>query len=303
MFEITFLGTAASTPSIDRGLSSLIVRAGKFRFLVDCGEGTQRQLLKSGVGYRKLSHVLLTHAHLDHILGLPGLVSTLALLDAGTDEPIKLVGSAGTLRLTRALMQGVWPGTRPMQSFSYQEQKPGVVFTTDGFTVRSFKVQHSETDSLAYVFQSDPRRHLVPELLEEMGVPRGPERARLARGQPLILPDGRAIQPDDVTTELTPGTKLVVVGDCGDTTEIVAEAMGADGLVIESTFVGRDARLARERGHLTARAAGELARDANVKQLVLTHLSGRYSPEDVLADAREVFANVSLAHDFLTFEV
>lgn len=303
MFEVLFLGTAASTPSVDRGLASLLVRGGRHRFLLDCGEGTQRQLLRSGVGFRKLSHILLTHAHLDHILGLPGLVSTLALLDAGTDEPITIVGSSGTLRLTRALMQGVWPGARPMQSFSYQEQKPGLTFQADDFTVRSFKVRHAETDSLAYVFESAPRRHLLPEKLDAVGVPRGPERAQLARGHAITLADGRVVTPDDVTTELTPGTKLVIVGDCGDTTEVIPEAANANALIIESTFHSRDTGLARERGHLTARDAAEAARDAGVKQLVLTHLSGRYAPDDILADAQSAFANTQLAYDFLNVSV
>ena len=302
MFEVTFLGTAASTPSVDRGLSSLIVRGGRHRFLIDCGEGTQRQLLKSGVGYRKLGHVFLTHAHLDHILGLPGLVSTLALLDAGPEEPITVVASPGTLRLTKSLMQGVWPNSRH-HGCTYVAQEPGLVFKADDFTVRAIQVQHGETDSLGYIFESEPRRHLLPAKLDSVGVPRGPERALLARGESVTLKDGRTITPEDVATELTPGTKLAIIGDCGETKDLVAEVANADTLVIESTFLGRDAALAYDRSHLTARAAGELARDANVKRLVLTHLSGRYAPDDVLADAREVFANVELAYDFLSVNV
>ncbi len=303
MFEVTFLGTAASTPSVDRGLSAVLVRTGRQRFLIDCGEGTQRQLLKSGVGYRKLSSVLLTHAHLDHILGLPGLLSTLSLLDAAADEPFVIAGSAQTVRLTKLLMQGVWPGGRTPLNPEWKELTPGVVTRSDEVTVQCFKVLHGETESLGYVFEAPIRRHLIPERLDGLAVPHGPERAKLARGESVTLADGRTIKADDVTTPPTPGTKLVMVGDVEDTKEILPHARNADALIVEATFTGRDAQLAKERSHMTAKAAAELARDAGVKALYLTHLSGRYAAEDVLADATAVFPNTSLAYDFLTVGV
>jgi ribonuclease Z len=303
MFDVVFLGTAASTPSIDRGLASLLVRAGRERFLIDCGEGTQRQLLKSGVGFRKLSGILLTHAHLDHILGLPGLLSTLALLEAGGEAPMVLGGAPGTLRLAQQLMKGVWPSGRTPLPVVWTELAPGVMHKTDDLEVRCFAVKHGETESLGYVFESPSRRHLIPERLEAAGVPHGPERALLARGQAIKLADGRVIAPDDVTSPPTAGTKLVVVGDVEETTAILPHAMGAHAIVIEATFLGPDATLARERSHLTARAAAELARDAGAKALYLTHISGRYGADAVLADAQSVFADTRVAHDFLSVSV
>lgn len=300
---MVFLGTAASTPSIDRGLASLLVRAGRERFLIDCGEGTQRQLLKSGVGFRKLSGVLLTHAHLDHILGLPGFLSTLALLDAGGEEPLMLGAAPGTLRLTQQLLKGVWPSGRTPLPVTYAELAPGVIHSTDDLEVRCFTVRHGETDSLGYVFESPARRHLIPEKLVAAGVPNGPERALLARGQAITLADGKVVTADEVTSPPTPGTKLVVVGDVEDTAEILPHARGAHAIVIEATFLGADSALARQRSHLTARAAAELARDAGAKALYLTHISGRYGAEAVLADAQSVFADTRVAHDFLSVSV
>ncbi|MEZ0311700.1 MAG: MBL fold metallo-hydrolase [Myxococcota bacterium] len=303
MFDVVFLGTAASTPSIDRGLASLLVRAGRERFLIDCGEGTQRQLLKSGVGFRKLSGILLTHAHLDHILGLPGFLSTLALLEAGGEQPMLIGASPGTLRLTQQLLRGVWPSGRTPLPVTWRELAPGVIHGTPDLEVRCFTVRHGETDSLGYVFESPTRRHLIPERLAEVGVPHGPERAKLARGEPITLADGRVISPDEVTSPPTPGTKLVVVGDVEDTTDILPHARGAAAIVIEATFLGPDTALAKARAHLTARAAAELARDAGVKALYLTHISGRYGADAVLADAQSVFADTRVAHDFLTISV
>ncbi len=303
MFDVVFLGTAASTPSIDRGLSSLLVRAGRERFLIDCGEGTQRQLLKSGIGFRKLSGILLTHAHLDHILGLPGLLSTLALLEAGGEEPMTLGAAPGTLRLAQQLLRGVWSSGRTPLPVIFKELAPGVVHKTDDLEVRCFGVRHGETDSLGYVFESPTRRHLIPERLAAVGVPNGPERARLARGESITLADGKVVSPDEVTSPPTPGTKLVVVGDVEETTAILPHARGAHAIVIEATFLGPDAALAKERAHLTARGAAELARDAGAKALYLTHISGRYGADAVLADAQSVFADTRIAHDFLTFSV
>ncbi len=303
MFDVVFLGTAASTPSIDRGLSSLLVRAGRERFLVDCGEGTQRQLLKSGVGFRKLSGILLTHAHLDHILGLPGLLSTLALLEAGGDEPLMLAGAPGTIKLVQQLLRGVWSSGRTPLPVAWTELTPGVLHKTDDLELRCFPVRHGETDSMAYVFESPMRRHLLPEKLAAAGVPHGPERARLAKGEAITLADGRVVSPDDVTSAPTPGTKLLIVGDVEDTSDILPHALGADAIVIEATFLGPDAALARQRSHLTARAAAELARDAGAKALYLTHISGRYGADAVLADAQSVFADTKIAHDFLSMSV
>jgi ribonuclease Z len=297
MFELLFLGTGASVPTVDRGLAALIVAAGRHRFLVDCGEGTQRQLLRSGTGFRRLNHVLLTHGHLDHVLGLAGLASTMALLQA--NEHLIIHAGARTLALARRLLLEIaWPDGRPRLALDFRPLEPGPILVEDDLTVSAFPVQHGETDSFGFAFETPSRRRLIVEQLAEHRVPSGPVRAQLACGIPADLPDGRRIDPETVLGPSEAGTKLVVVGDTGDTGSLVTPAMGADALVIEATFLTADAELARQRSHLTSAQAAALAAKAGVGTLVLTHLSGRYTPDQVAEEARSIFPRVHVAADF-----
>lgn len=297
MFEVIFLGTAAGVPSVERGLPALMVLAGPRRFLVDCGEGTQRQLLKSGLGLRRLERVLLTHGHLDHLLGLGGLVGTLALLDAA--DAITVYGGADTLRAVRALIgEVVWPGFRPPLEIGLVELRPGVVLEDDDLRVIAFPVRHREARCFGFRFEEKPRRTMLPEKLEALGVPAGPERRRLVRGEAITLPDGRRVLPDEALGPVRPGTTLVVVGDAGDAAELLPQARGADALVIEATFLERDADKASARGHLTATQAARLAADAAVGALWLTHISPRYAQEEVEEEARAIFPTAQVARDF-----
>jgi ribonuclease Z len=297
LFEVVFLGTAAGVPSVERGLPALIVLHGGRRFLVDCGEGTQRQLLKSGLGLRRLDCVLLTHAHVDHLLGIGGLVATLALLRAG--DGLVVYGGASTLRAVRSLLgQVIWPGGRPPIDVRCEPIEPGVIMEDERLCVRAFPVSHRGAESFGFAFSEKPRPRLRPERLAAVGVPAGPERRRLLRGETVVLSDGRQIAPDEVTGPPAPGIRLVVVGDAGDAGELLDVVRDADALIIEATFLERDADKAAERGHLTAAQAARLARAANVRALYLTHLSGRYEQDEVEAEARAIFPNTTVARDF-----
>jgi ribonuclease Z len=296
MFELTFLGTAATTPAAERGLPAMLVGAGGERFLIDCGEGTQRQLLRAGVGFRRLRHVLLTHAHLDHILGLGGLIASLGLF--GLRGELSICGSAQTLAAVEHYLGGIWPRRRTPLPLRFEELRPGPVLEGRGYRIVCFPVRHHDTESLGYRFETAARRRLDPARLAALGVSPGPVRARLSGGEPVILPDGRRNEPAMVAAAPAPGSSLVVVGDAEETTSLVEPARGADLLVMEATFLDADAALAAERGHLTAGQSGRLAAEAGVGALWLTHLSGRYEADAVAAEARRYFANCRAAADF-----
>ncbi len=302
MFEIIFLGTSASAPSARRGLPAQIVKHDEFRFLIDCGEGTQRQILQSGVGFRSLNHILITHGHLDHILGLAGLLSTFMRWE--TIEELNIYSGRWALDRVNDLLYGVvLRGKNPPMTLNLQEIKPGTFFTTEDLSITAFPVFHRGSDSLGFRFEERARRPFLPEKAEELGVPPGPQRRDLVNGKSIQLADGREVRPDDVLGALKPGLRLVHIGDAGRTEDLVSDCQDADGLVIESTYLEDEAEMAEQFSHLTARQAAELAVKANVKQLILTHLSRRYREKDVLSEAQAIFPNVSVARDFDTFQI
>lgn len=302
MFEILFLGTSASAPSAHRGLSGHIVSHNEFRFLVDCGEGTQRQILQSGKGFKRLTRVLLTHGHLDHILGLGGLLSTFLRWEA-IDE-FEIYGTKGTLERVRTLLYDVvLRGKNPPMPLRLVEIQPGVIFEAEDFTVTAFPVFHRGIDSLGYVFEEKARRPFLAEKADALGVPFGPERRDLVNGKAITLPDGKRITPDLVLGDLEPGSKLVLVGDTGKIDNLIDVCKDADAVVIESTYLDEEADMAKQFSHLTAKMAAELARKAGVKKLILTHISRRYRGKDVLAEAQSVFENTVVARDFDTFVI
>ncbi len=302
MFEIIFLGTSASAPSARRGLPAQIVKHNEYRFLIDCGEGTQRQILQSGIGFRSLRHILLTHGHLDHILGLAGLMSTFMRWE--TIEELDIYGARQTLDRVHDLLFGVvLRGRKPPMALNLREIKPGLFFEAEDFTITAFPVFHRGSDSLGFKFEERARRPFLAEQADALGVPQGPQRRDLVAGKTIRLEDGREVRPDDVLGPLKPGLKYVHVGDAGRTEDLVSVCEAADALVIESTYLEEEAELAAQFSHLTARQAAELALKANVKQLILTHLSRRYAEREVLAEAQSVFPNARVARDFDVFLV
>ena len=296
MIELVFLGTSASAPSIERGLSAAILLHRDQRFLIDCGEGTQRQLLCSGLGFKKLDKVLLTHGHLDHILGLGGLVSTFARWEALPS--LAIYGGEWALQRVRDLLQGVvFRGEEPQMAIEYHPVEPGIVWQSEHLSIRAFPVQHRGRGCFGYVFQEQTKRPFLVHVAEQLGVPAGPERQQLVRGQSVTLADGTVITPDQVLGEPQPGSKLVFVGDAGETESLIGVARDADALVIEATYVHAEADLAARFGHLTARKAAELAVAANVRSLYLTHISRRYPARLIAAEAREIFPESIVARD------
>lgn len=301
MFKLTFLGTSASVPSAERNHPGLLIEAGGHRLLVDCGEGTQRQLLRAGAGFRRLDRLLLTHAHFDHVLGIPGLFSTLRTRQS--EELVTIHGSPGTLDVVTRMLAGLWGEGRAPIPLQMVPLQPGRVLDAGEFVIDCFPVRHRDTDSYAFVFETPARRHLRPDRLADLGVPDGPMRKDLAEGRPIVLADGRTITPENVLGPLERGTKLVVVGDTETTEGLADHVRDADLLIIEATFLQRDAAIARDYGHLTAAEAAALAAANGVKQLVLTHISGRYPDEEIRAEAATIFPASQIASDLATMTV
>ncbi len=302
MYEIIFLGTSASAPSAKRGLSAQVVKHDEFRFLIDCGEGTQRQILQSGIGFKNLNHILITHGHLDHILGLAGLLSTFMRWE--TIEEMNIYSGKWALdRIHDLLYDVVLRGGQAPMTLNLHEVKPGVFFEADDFNITAFPVFHRGSDSLGFRFEERSHRPFLPEKAEALGVPVGPIRRDLVEGKTITLADGRKIGPEDVLGPLKPGVRMVHIGDTGRIDELVDPCQGVDALVIESTYLEEEADMAKKYSHLTAKMAAQLAVRAGVGRLILTHLSRRYRERDVLAEAQKFFPNVRVARDFDVFSI
>lgn len=298
--RITFLGTASSRPTVGRNVSSVAVqREGKY-FLFDCGEGTQRQMMRFGVGFA-VAEIFVTHLHADHFLGITGLLRTMAL--QGRREPLVVWGPAGSLPVLEALV-GLG-GDRTAFAVRLRELPAGESVNYDGFRITSFSTEHTrESIGLALTEESRPGRFDLKEA-KRLGVPEGPLFGRLHRGEPVRLPDGREVRPDQVVGSPRPGRRIVYTGDTRPSSATVEAARGADLLIHEATFDESERRRAAETGHSTARQAAEVAVAAGVRELVLTHLSARYSdqPGVLLREARKVFPDVSVARDGWVREV
>jgi len=302
MFEIIFLGTSASAPSVERNLTSTLVIHEGQRFLIDCAEGTQRQLLRSGLGFKRLSTVLLTHGHLDHILGLGGLVSTFGRWDVA--PALRIYGGSWPLeRVKRLLLGVVLRGPEISMSLDFIEISPGVVVEGEDFEIVAFPVTHRGPGCFGFTFREKSKRPFLVEEAERLGIPPGPERRRLVEGETITLADGTVVRPEQVLGEPVPGTKLVYVGDASSVDDLVEEARDADALVMEATYLSAEAWLAKRFGHLTAAQAATLAHEAGVKQLFLNHISRRYFGEEILEEARTIFPNTVLPNDLDRFQI
>ena len=293
--DVVFVGTAGSMPTARRAPAATLVRRGGERLLFDCGEGTQRQLLRSDVGLVDLEEIFVTHFHADHVLGLPGMLKTFAL--RGREVPLTLYGPRGLGELVGSLRRIFG---RLTYAYEIVELHTGDVLERDGYELRPFAVRHGSA-SLGYALVEHARAgRFDVETAERLGVPSGPARGLLQRGEAVTLPDGRIVEAAQVLGPTRPGRKLVLSGDTAPVRSVVDAAAGADLLVHEATFCEDEVERARQTDHSTARDAAGVAREAGVKLLALTHSSSRYAGGDVEREAREVFAETVVPRDFDT---
>jgi ribonuclease Z len=291
-FSVMFAGTAGSVPSARRGLPALLVRRGAERILIDCGEGTQRQLLRS-VGLSDLTDIFITHLHVDHWLGLPGMLQTFNLRDR--DRPLAIHGPPGIAELLRS-MRRVYG--RLCFDLEVVELDAGESVRRDTLEIHAVNVRHRVL-AYGYVLVEDPRPgRFDAELAASLGVTPGPDFGRLQRGETVA-----GVRPEQVIGVEREGRKVVVSGDTAPCETLAIAAHGADLLVHEATFGEDERERARLTGHSTAAQAAQIAADAQVKMLALTHLSARYAGGELRDEARAVFAATELPRDFDTAEI
>jgi ribonuclease Z len=298
--SVTFLGTGASWPTAERGLSAIAIKRGGEILLWDCGEGTQRQIQKSGLSYQQISQIWLTHYHGDHCYGVPGLLKTMALNERV--NPVAIYGPAGLSRVVAAWkeLRG-WPKEF---AISTHELKPGDAVQKDGYAVHAYAGDHGIAN-LCYALQEPDRPGFFdkPKALA-LGIPEGPLFGRLQRGEAVTTRDGRSFTPDQVLGPPRPGRRIAYSGDTQPCLGVMEAALGADLFVCEATFTQDLVEKAREVRHMTASEAAGVAAKAKARRLVLTHVSPRNrDASPLVAEAKPVFADVRVASDFDTLDV
>ncbi len=300
--SLTFLGTSASRPTVERGVSSIALTREGETMLFDCGEGTQRQMMRYGVGFT-VGDIFFTHFHTDHYLGALGLLKTLAL--QGREEPLRLWGPRGAQALfKRAEGLGNEKLTYPL---IITEVEPDTPILRKGYSIRPFAVEHRQGAAVGYALVEHERLgRFDPEHATALGIPEGPLWGKIHKGESVTLPDGRVIAPSALVGPTRPGRTVVITGDTRPCAATIQMSHQADLLVHEATFGDEEAPRAAETMHSTAREAGTVAQMAKVRTLVLTHFSARYSRDasDLGREAREAFTGeLLLAKDGLTVEV
>ncbi len=300
LLKITFLGTSGTVPSVNRNPSAVFIQFGGYRFLFDCGEGTQRQMMIAKVGFRNLDHIFITHLHTDHFIGLFGLLETMSL----NERERELTVYAPKAKVLQHLFE-VFGYDGLNYEVKVKEVRDGDEVRFENFKIVAFKTQHI-VPSVGYALIEDERRGKFDRYKAEkvLGIPPGPLYAKLARGESIEW-KGKIITPDMVLGKPRKGRKVVYTGDTRPTERTIEIARDADVLIHDASFSEELKDWAVESGHSTAREAAEVAKAANVKKLILTHISTRYSKDatQLLNEAREVFENVMIAEDFMSFEV
>jgi ribonuclease Z len=299
---VRFLGTSASRPTVERNVTSLVVIREGETLMFDCGEGTQRQMMRYGTSFA-LRDIFFTHMHADHTLGVIGLFRTLAL--QGREEPMTLWGPTGSeSMLRRAIAIGSEKETFPVE---YREVTPDSPVKRKDYSIVPFPVDHGGgRDAIGYSIVEDTRLgRFNPDLARELGIPEGPMWGMLHRGQTVTLANGNVIDPASLVGPTRPGRRVVFTGDARPCAASIEASRGADLLIHEATFGDDELQRALDTGHSTAREAAGVAAEAEVKQLALTHLSARYSMSaaDLLREAKEVFANTVVARDGMEIDI
>ena len=296
--DVVFLGTSASAPTAGRAVQSLLVRRGGDRLLFDCAEGTQRQLMRSSLGLPELERIFITHFHADHFLGLPGMLKTFGL--RGRDIPVTVHGPPGLRDLFADLR-------RVIGKLSYEvelvEVRPGDALERDGYQVLVFPVHHGVSAAGYAIVEHDRPGEFDPSAADALGIPFGPERGALQRGDSVTLDDGKVVTPDQVVGAARPGRRVVITGDTAPVETVRVLAEDADVLIHEATFGDDEEERAGETLHSTARQAAAIAAAADVRLLALTHFSPRYGVGDLLAEATSVFERTVAPRDFDLIEV
>jgi len=300
MLSVTFLGTGAATPTIDRNVAGLAVHREGETLLFDCGEGNQRQMMRYGVGF-SFREIFFSHYHADHLLGVTGLLRTMGLQDRSA--PVTLYGPKGAQRILGAAINlGIERNKFPVDIV---EIKPGDRLARDDYEIVVFETEH-RADTVGYALVEHTRLgRFNPDRARELGIPEGPFWGQLHKGKTITLPDGRMVGPAELVGLPRAGRKVVYTGDTRPHLSVIEASQGADLLVHEATFGGDEMERAQETGHSTAAEAARVALDAGARRLVLTHISSRYSRDaaELLAEARSVFPETVIARDGMTVDV
>jgi len=296
--DVVFLGTSASAPTPGRAPAALLVRRGGERLLFDCAEGTQRQLMRSSLGLPELEDVFLTHFHADHTLGLPGMLKTFAL--RGRELPLTVYGPPGLSDFFGTLRRVYGRLTYPVELV---EVRPGEALERDGYRILVVPVHHGVSAAGYAIAEDDRPGRFDVEAADALGIPGGPVRGALQRGESVTLEDGRVVTPDTVLGEPRAGRRIVLTGDTAPVETVRVLAEGADLLVHEATFSEDERERAADTLHSTARQAAQIAAAARVRLLALTHFSPRYFGPELLEEARAVFPETVAPRDFDVIEV
>ncbi len=299
--QVVFLGTAASIPTDTRALPSVVVKRKDEVFMLDCGEGAQRQMIKARVGFHRKMKVFVTHMHGDHVLGLPGLLQTMSLLDRR--QKLEVYGPVGVKAFVDAIEQTVqFVLTFPVEIHEIEDE--GVVCDDEEYYFEAVRTDHV-VPSFAYSLVEKPKLgRFNPDKAKALGVPEGPLWSKLQHGETVKVAGGKVIKPEQIVGPRRSGIKIAYSGDTRPTRSLMTLAENADLLIHEATFADDLSERALEDGHSTPSQAAETARRAKVKRLILTHVSSRYSDtQHLLEQARKIFLNTNVAEDFMTIEL
>jgi ribonuclease Z len=298
--KVIFLGTSGSMPTQRRGSSAIAVKRKREIIFFDCGEGTQRRMVEAGLGFRRSTKVFISHLHGDHILGLPGLLQSMTLLDR--EKPLEVYGPKGLADFLRAFSEALGGPGFPVKL--YEIVSEGLAFQGDEYVVAAVEADH-DVPCWSYVLEEFPKPgRFHPKRAEAFGVPPGPLWKRLQHGEDVVLGDGRTVKSEEVVDPPRKGLKIAYSGDTRPTDSLARVAMGSDLLIHEATFDNALLERAGENRHSTAAQAAEIAVKADVKKLILTHISSRYpDPAHLLEEAREVFRDTLIAEDLYEIEI